>query len=114
MATAVIERAKTALPWKRCWLEGAGTAILFSPGILWSQLSPIHEDAFHRLMPQNTITRALAVDLLLLSIFGMFLAAGIEALVRWEAGEGRHSRRPLAPLLWAFGSDCLQPRERQD
>ena len=101
MATAVIERAKTALPWKRCWLEGAGTAILFSPGILWSQLSPIHEDAFHRLMPQNTITRALAVDLLLLSIFGMLLAIGIEALVRWEAGEGRRSRRPLAPLLWA-------------
>lgn len=100
MPTAVIERAKTALPWKRAWLEGAGAAILFSPGILWSQISPAHEDAFHRLMPQNTITRALALDLLLLSVFGALVATGIEALVRWDAAEGRPSRRPLAPLLW--------------
>lgn len=107
MPTAVAEQSKAAISWKRCWLEGAGAAILLVPGVLWSQLSPAHEDAFHRLMPQNTITRSIAVDLLLLSFVGMLGVLGIESIVRWESQSHHLQRRPLASLLWALWLGAL-------
>ena len=87
--------------WARCWLEGAGAAILMAPGLIWSELSPTHIDAYHRLLPLTTVARALAVDLVLLSLPGMLIARGLEALTTRRTGASLNGRRNLFPLLWA-------------
>lgn len=91
--------------WTRCWLEGAGAAILLAPGLLWTELSRTHIDLYHRLLPLNTVARALAVDLALLSIAAMLAIRGLERLTR---GSWR-GRRVLA-LGWALWFGLLAAR----
>lgn len=88
-------------PWSRSWLEGAGAAILLAPGLIWLQLSQSHVDTFHRLLPLTTVTRALAVDLVLLSLASMLVIRGLEALASRVPATGR-SVLVLAWALW-FG-----------
>ncbi|HEX4007224.1 MAG TPA: sulfatase-like hydrolase/transferase [Acidobacteriaceae bacterium] len=102
-------RPPARTPWPRCWLEGAGAAILLSPGLLWSQLSQTHIDAFHRLLPLNTVARALAVDLLLLSIAATLVVRGMEAISAPPAGTSKPGRRSIL-LLWALWFGLLAAR----
>ena len=96
------------MPWSRSWLEGAGAAILLAPGLLWLQLSQSHVDAFHRLLPLTTVTRALAVDLALLSLASMMVIRGLEA-------QGAHyttiaARRSVPVPVWAMWFGLLAAR----
>jgi hypothetical protein len=96
-------------PWSRAWLEGAGAAILLAPGLLWLQLSQSHVDAFHRLLPLTTVSRALAVDLVLLSLASMLVIRGLEA-ANGRLGWGSPGRRSIPVLLWALWFGLLAAR----
>lgn len=89
--------------WARCWLEGAGAAILLTPGVLWSELSRTHIDLYHRLLPLTTVARALAVDLILLSLVAMVVIRFLDAK---ESDRGRR----FFLLLWALWLGFLAAR----
>jgi hypothetical protein len=103
-------RPPVRTPWTRCWLEGAGSAILLAPGLLWLQLSQTHIDAFHRLLPLTTVARALAVDLALLSLAAMLLVRGIEALGAKPDPAASDQNRSTILLLWALWFGLLAAR----
>lgn len=98
MADPVVPRGSS---WARCWLEGAGAAILLAPGLLWSELSRTHIDLYHRLLPLTTVQRALAVDLVALSLLAMIVIRLLDPL--------RSKSRPLL-LLWALWFALLAAR----
>jgi len=100
--TIVAERTKTRTPWARRWLEGAGISILLAPGVLWGELSSTNNYAFHRLLPFNTIDRALALDLVAGSLLAMLVAWGIEKIVDTGVARQRPGRRSYTPLLWTL------------
>ena len=54
----------------RTWLEGAGTGILLTIGLTWNQLSSYHLDLYHRQLPITSVIRAIAIDVVLVSLFG--------------------------------------------
>ncbi|MGA8111440.1 MAG: hypothetical protein WB974_18520 [Acidobacteriaceae bacterium] len=91
--------------WGRCWLEGAGAAILLSPGLLWSELSRTHIDLYHRLLPLTTVDRALAIDLILLSLAAMVATRLLDRIAR-----PRDSGRRMVLLLWAVWFGLLAAR----
>lgn len=76
--------------------------MLMAPGLIWSELSPTHIDAYHRLLPLTTVDRALAVDLVLLSLFGMVMVRGLESVTRRRTWDSPNGKRSLRPLLWAI------------
>jgi hypothetical protein len=92
--------APRSTSWGRCWLEGAGAAILLAPGFLWTEISPSHVDEYHRLLPLNTIARALAVDLVLLSLVAMLVIRALDRFTQPSLAQPPR-RRPLL-LLWAL------------
>lgn len=94
-------------PWPRLWLEGAGSAILLTPGILWTQLSRTHIDVYHRLLPLTTVTRALALDLALLSLVAMLLLRALEAAA---TPLPTSARRNFPLLLWTLWFAFLAAR----
>ncbi len=97
--------------WARCWLEGAGAAILLAPGLLWTELSQTHIDQYHRLLPLTTVARALAVDLAALSLLAMMVVRVLERLSRAGGGTGANeNRRLVAGLLWALWFGLLAAR----
>lgn len=91
--------------WFRRWLEGAGAAILLAPGLLWTQISHTRIDVYHRLLPLNTVVRALAVDLILLSVLAMLAIRALE----WKS-PGSESRRRFWSLVWALWFGLLATR----
>lgn len=93
--------------WARCWLEGAGAAILLAPGLLWSELSRTHIDLYHRLLPLNTVARALAVDLVLLSLLAMVAIRLLEKVTAPPASR-------VLSLLWALWFGLLAARAVSD
>jgi hypothetical protein len=97
-------------PWSRCWLEGAGAAILLAPGLIWTELSQTHIDQFHRLLPLNTVARALAIDLVILSLVAMLALRGIETLVARFRGRGPSTFRDFILLVWALWFGLLAAR----
>lgn len=90
--------------WFRRWLEGAGAAILLAPGLLWTQISHTRIDVYHRLLPLNTVVRAIAVDLILLSVLAMLVIRGLE----WKRPPG--DRRQFQSLLWIAWFGLLAAR----
>lgn len=86
-------QAKTAgrTPWASGWLQGAGIGILLTLGLTWNQLSATHLDLYHKLLPINTVLRAIALTLAAACLLGALL---IWALDRVDAA-GR-------TLLWAL------------
>jgi hypothetical protein len=94
--------------WGRCWLEGAGAALLLAPGVVWNQLSWTHLDLYHRLLPITTVVRALAIDVALLSVFAMVVVRLLEKAD--GPGPGPPFRRRLLLLLWALWFGVLAAR----
>ena len=97
--------------WARCLIEGAGAALLLSPGDIWNQLSWTHLDLYHRLLPITTVTRALAIDV----AFLWLVAALVVRLLEWVVGRvggvgllGPH--RSYIGLLWALWLGLLASR----
>jgi hypothetical protein len=52
-------------------IEGCGIGILLTLGLTWKQLSSYHLDLYHRQLPVTTVVRAIAIDLLLVSLLGV-------------------------------------------
>lgn len=52
-------------------IEGCGIGILLTLGLTWKQLSSYHLDLYHRQLPVTTVVRAIAIDLLLVSLVGV-------------------------------------------
>jgi hypothetical protein len=97
--------------WARCWLEGAGAAILLAPGLLWTELSQTHIDQYHRLLPLTTVAWALAVDLAGLSLLAMVVVHMLERLSSAGGGTGADENRGrVAGLLWALWFGLLAAR----
>lgn len=99
--------------WARCWLEGAGAAILLAPGLLWSELSRTHIDLYHRLLPLTTVARALAVDLVVLSLLAMLVIRLLDRAGSDPAQSGAAQtprRRRFLLLLWALWFGLLAAR----
>jgi hypothetical protein len=94
--------------WGRCWLEGAGAAILLSPGLLWSELSRTHIDLYHRLLPLTTVQRALAIDLIVLSLGAMVVIRLLDRTASPSRGAHRGGR--LVVLVWALWFGLLAAR----
>ena len=97
--------------WARCWIEGAGAALLLAPGYIWNQLSWTHLDLYHRLLPITPVVRALAIDVAVLWL----LATLVVRLLGWAilrlGGEGLLGpRRGFIGLLWALWLGLLAAR----
>ena len=105
--TIVSERTKTRTPWARRWLEGAGAAIVLSPGVLWGELSSTRTFAYHRLLPLTTVDRGLVLDLIVGSFLAMLVAWGIEQAVDARLARERAPSRSYTPLLWALWASFL-------
>ena len=91
-------------------MEGAGAALLLSPGYIWTQLSRTHLDLYHRLLPINTVVRALAVDVAVLWLAAALATGWLERMAggRWTGGE--QGRGSLAGLVWALWLGLLASR----
>lgn len=96
--------------WIRSWLEGAGAAILLTPGLMWLQLSRTHIDLYHRLLPLTTVDRALALDLVQLSLAAMVMVRGLEAAERRFGMTPGGAGRRLILLVWALWFGLLAAR----
>lgn len=83
----------------RLLLEGAGAGILLTLGFTWNQLSSFHLDLYHRQLPITTILRAIAIDVVLVSL--------LSALVVWLLRRADASRRTI---LWALFAATLLAR----
>ncbi len=107
------QSASWAASWARRWLEGAGAAVLLTPGLLWLQLSRTHIDLYHRLLPLTTVDRALALDLVLLSLAAMMVVWALEAAEARSAArqaDGSRAGRGVVLLLWALWFGLLAAR----
>lgn len=80
-------------------IEGCGVGILLTLGLTWNQLSGYHLDLYHRQLPVTTVVRAIAIDLLLVSLLGAVLLW----LLRRFDGEHR-------TLLWGVFASSLAAR----
>jgi hypothetical protein len=96
--------------WARCWLEGAGAAILLCPGLLWTELSRTHIDLYHRLLPLTTVQRALAVDLVALSLLAMVVIRLLDRVPSNRVGSRFAGGRSPMLLLWALWLALLAAR----
>jgi len=92
-------------PWARCSIEGAGSALLLAPGLIWNQLSQSHLDLYHRLLPITTVVRALAIDVAVLWLTATLALRLLEAIMA-----RRVDRRSLWLLLWALWFGLLAAR----
>lgn len=54
----------------RIVLEGCGAGILLALGLLWNLLSRYNLEIYHHQLPANTVIRAVAIDVVLLSLLG--------------------------------------------
>jgi len=80
-------------------LEGAGAGILLTLGLIWNDLSTFHLDLYQRQLPINTVVRAVAIDLVLVSL----ACAGLLWLFeRVDRGD--------RTLLWALFASALAAR----
>ncbi len=102
------QSAPRTASWGRCWLEGAGAAILLSPSYIWTQLSRTNIDTYHRLLPLTTVDRSLAIELVLLSLIGMVVVRFLDRRARFAELSSIHNRRPVL-LLWALWFGILAP-----
>ncbi len=96
--------------WARCWLEGAGAALLLAPGPIWNQLSSTHLDLYHRLLPITAVVRALAIDVAVLTLFATF---AVRLLERADGDVGRPwplYRRRFVVLVWVLWFGVLAAR----
>lgn len=96
--------------WARCWLEGAGAALLLAPGLIWNQLSQTHLDLYHRLLPITSVVRALAIDVALLWPLATLVVRAVEWVTVRLSGSRPADRRNLWPLMWALWFGMLAAR----
>lgn len=96
--------------WARCWLEGAGAALLLAPGLIWNQLSETHLDLYHRLLPITSVVRALAIDVALLWLLATLAVRAVEWVTVRPGGSRPADRRNLWPLVWALWFGLLAAR----
>lgn len=80
-------------------IEGAGAGILLTLGLTWNNLSSWHLDLYGRQLPINTVVRAIAIDLVLISL----ACTGLLWLLERVDGKGR-------TLLWALFASVLAAR----
>jgi Sulfatase len=80
-------------------LEGAGAGILLTLGLTWNNLSTWHLDLYGRQLPINTVVRAIAIDLVLISL----ACAGLLWLLERVDRNDR-------TLLWALFASALAAR----
>jgi len=99
--------------WGQQWLEGAGAAILLGPGLVWNVLSPSNLYTYHHLLPLHTVTRAVAADLILLSVAGMFAVRFLEKASGDLERRADGSRRRAVDLIWAVWLGLLAGRGMQ-
>ena len=83
----------------RKFIEGAGAGILLTLGLTWNNLSSWHLDLFGRQLPINTVVRAIAIDLVLISLVCTGLLWLLERV-----------DRPGRTLLWALLASALLAR----
>ena len=108
-------RANSSQPgesgWARCWIEGAGAALLLGPGYIWNELSWTHLDLYHRLLPITTVVRALAIDVAVLWVLAALAVRLLEWVILRVGGEGLLGpRRGFIGLLWALWLGLLASR----
>ena len=83
----------------RIWLEGCGAGILLSLGLTWNNLSSWHLDLYGRELPINTVVRAIAIDLIVISV----ACAGLLWLLERVDWPGR-------TWVWALFASALVAR----
>jgi hypothetical protein len=81
------------------FLEGAGAGILLTLGLTWNNLSSWHLDLYGRQLPINTVVRAIAIDLAVISV----ACAGLLWLLERIDLPGR-------TLLWALFASAIVAR----
>lgn len=97
--------------WARCWIEGAGAALLLAPGYVWNQLSWTHLDLYHRLLPITAVVRALAIDVAVLWLVATLVVRLLDWTIARVGGEGLLGpRRGFVGLLWALWLGLLASR----
>ncbi len=95
--------------WARISIEGAGAALLLTPGLIWNQLSGTHLDLYHRLLPITSVVRALSLDVIVLWVAAALVLRALE----WAAGRGGTrpaARRDLRILVWSLWFGLLAAR----
>lgn len=85
-------------------IEGCGAGILLTLGLVWNQLSTYHLDLYHRQLPINTVVRAIAIDIVLVSLVS---AAVIWLLDRFDARGRTLTWTLLAAILAARATGGL-------
>ena len=94
------EPTKTAgNSWARCSIEGAGAALLLMLPLLYLQISPLHTDLYHRMLPMNTAFRGMFVDL----VVSIAVCALLARLLDRLDGAGK-------TLWWLLALDFLLMR----
>jgi hypothetical protein len=80
-------------------LQGAGIGVLLTLGLLWNLLSRYNLEIYHHQLPANTVIRAVAVDVVLMSLLGW---AVVRLFERFDP-QGRS-------VLWIFLAAALASR----
>jgi hypothetical protein len=80
-------------------LAGCGAGIILTLGLTWNQLSSFHLDLYHRQLPIDTVLRAIAIDVVVVSLL---CAAFLWLLQRVD---GAHRT-----LLWTLFASILAAR----
>lgn len=110
---SVRDTSRAPTRWGRLWLEGAGAALLLAPGPMWKILSPTHIYNYHHLLPLRTVARALALELVLLSVAAMAAVRLLEIVSAAATRRRDGSRRSSVQLLWAVWLGLLAARGMQ-
>lgn len=93
----------------RTWLEGAGAGILLTIGLTWNQLSSYHLDLYHRQLPIDTVVRAIAIDVVLVSLLGAAIVWLLDFLDSDRFDSDRFDSR-VRTLLWTLFAAILAAR----
>ena len=91
-------------------MEGGGAALLLAPGLIWNQLSQTHLDLYHRLLPINTVVRALAIDVAVLWVLATLALRGLELVAGRGEGSRSTGRSNFRLLVWALWFGLLASR----
>jgi hypothetical protein len=93
------QSTKATISWARCWIEGAGAAILLTLPLLYLHIAPLHTDLYHRLLPMNNVYCGVLIDLVVAILASTLV---LRALHRYDPGANT--------LLWLLFFDILLMR----